>query len=101
HIELLNAAEKVAGGERYLGKNFSKIMTYEYVNLVRRMRKKETVRQITEREKEVLELLIEGLTSPEIAARLYISPRTVDTHRTNLLKKLNQKNTASLVRFAI
>lgn len=101
HIELLNAAEKVANGEHYLGKSFSKIMTYEYLNLVRRIKKKEPVRQITDREKEVLELLVEGLTSPEIAARLYISPRTVDTHRTNLLKKLNQKNIASLVRFAI
>ena len=45
--------------------------------------------------------IIQGHTSTEIASKLFISPRTVDKHRTNLLKKLNLKNTASLVRFAL
>ncbi len=57
--------------------------------------------ELSGREKEVLTLIVEGLTNPEIAARLYLSPSTIDSHRKNLLAKLNVKNTASLVRLAI
>lgn len=56
---------------------------------------------LTRREKEVLELIAEGLTTQEMADQLYISPATVDTHRKNLLTKLNAKNTASLVKLAL
>ena len=56
---------------------------------------------ITDREHEILELIVEGYTSQEIAEKLYISPRTVDTHRSNLMQKLEIKNTAGLVRFAL
>lgn len=55
---------------------------------------------ITRREKEVLELIAEGLTNNEIATKLFIGCTTVDTHRKNLLLKLGAKNTASLVRIA-
>jgi len=57
--------------------------------------------QITSREEEILHYIVEGLTSSEIAGRLYISPRTVETHRSNLMHKLNIKNTAGLVRYAL
>lgn len=97
-IELLDAAHKIAKGENYLGKQFSKRMTREYLRLARLKKSKH---HITLREKEVLSLLVEGLKSSEIAEKLFISPRTVDKHRTNLLKKLSLKNTASLVRYAL
>lgn len=100
HIEVIDAAQKVAAGESYLGKQFSRLMTEKYRKLLRRKKKKEH-HPITDREKEVLQLLTKGLTSTEIAKKLFISPRTVEKHRTNLLKKLGQKNTASLVRFAL
>jgi DNA-binding CsgD family transcriptional regulator len=57
--------------------------------------------QISRREKEILELLIEGCDSKTIAARLYISKQTVDTHRRNLLKKTHCENTALLIASAI
>lgn len=101
HIELIDAAEKVAGGERYLGKQFSRMMTNEYIRLARQRKRRDTSKSITKREREILSLLTEGLTSTEIASKLFISPRTVEKHRTNLLKKLDQKNTASLVRYAL
>lgn len=101
HIELIDAAQKVANRERYLGKQFSKMMTNEYMRLARHRKRRETSKSITKREREILSLLVEGLTSSEIASKLYISPRTVEKHRTNLLKKLGQKNTASLVRYAL
>lgn len=56
---------------------------------------------ISKREHEILELIVKGMTSKEIAGELYISPRTVDTHRSNLMDKLDLHNTADLVRFAI
>jgi len=55
---------------------------------------------ITRREKEVLELIAKGLTNPEIAEKLFVSITTIETHRKNLLHKLNANNTASLVRQA-
>lgn len=101
HIELIDAAEKVSNGERFLGKQFSRMMTQEYLKLKKQKRRPQPASRITKREREVLELLMEGLTSSEIAAKLFISPRTVEKHRTNILKKTGLKNTAALVRFAM
>ncbi len=56
---------------------------------------------LSRREKEVLKLIAEGYTNPQIAEKLFVSPFTVDSHRKNLLAKLNVKNTASLVRLAV
>jgi two-component system response regulator NreC len=55
---------------------------------------------LTEREVEIIELVAEGLTNKEIGEKLFISHRTVDTHRTNLMKKLDVSNVAGLIRFA-
>ncbi len=55
---------------------------------------------ITRREKEILKLIAEGLTNIEIAQKIFISSSTVDTHRKNLLAKLNARNTAALVKIA-
>ena len=56
---------------------------------------------LTKREKEILKLVAEGYTNPQISQQLFISVDTVDTHRKNLYTKLNIKNTALLVRYAI
>ncbi len=56
---------------------------------------------LTRREKEVLHLIAEGLTNPQIAEKLYISINTVDSHRKNLLAKFETSNTASLIRNAM
>ena len=56
---------------------------------------------LTPREKEILELIAEGYTNPQIADKIYLSQFTVDSHRKNLLAKLNVKNTASLIRLAV
>lgn len=57
--------------------------------------------KITAREREILQLIVDGYTSKEIANTLYISPHTVETHRANLMEKLKLKNIAQLVRYAI
>jgi DNA-binding NarL/FixJ family response regulator len=56
---------------------------------------------LTKREKEVLQLIAEGLTNNQIANKLFISPLTVDSHRKNLMTKLKVNNTASLIRLAV
>lgn len=56
---------------------------------------------LSRREKEILALIAEGYTNPQIAEKLFVSPFTVDTHRRNLLTKLDVKNTATLIRFAV
>ena len=56
---------------------------------------------LTAREKEVLELISEGYTNPQIAEKIFLSPFTVDSHRKNLLAKLNVKNTAMLIKLAV
>ena len=56
---------------------------------------------LTRREKEVLALIAEGFTNPEIAQQLFVSQETIDSHRKNLLAKLKMKNTAMLIKFAV
>ena len=56
---------------------------------------------LTRREKEILELIAEGYTNPQIAEKIFLSQFTVDSHRKNLMAKLNVKNTASLIRLAV
>ncbi len=56
---------------------------------------------LTAREKEILALIAEGYTNPQIAEKIFLSPFTVDSHRKNLLAKLDVKNTASLIRLAV
>jgi two-component system response regulator NreC len=59
------------------------------------------VEELTKREIEILKLIAEGYSNTEIGGILYISPRTVDTHRTNIMKKLNVKNIAGLIKYAV
>ena len=56
---------------------------------------------ITRREKQILSLIAEDFTNPEITEKLFISPSTVDSHRQNLFAKMDMKNTASLIKFAV
>ncbi len=88
--ELMEAIEAVAKGKTYLSDEASQTLR----------RNESTNILLTRREKEVLELIAEGMTNNVIAQKLFISPATVDTHRKNLLAKLDAKNTASLIRMA-
>lgn len=101
--ELAAAIHAVARGEKFFSPRVSEIMVESYLN-------KEAGRHrqsgsddvpLTKREKEILTLVARGFTNQEIADRLFISPRTVDTHRTNMMQKLNIHDVATLVRFAV
>lgn len=56
---------------------------------------------LTKREKEVLELISEGLTNQEIGSKLFLDTSTIDSHRKNMLTKFNEKNTAALIKIAV
>ncbi len=89
--EIMEAIRSVIKGGKYL--------SFETAKLLRADERRDTP-MLTRREKEVLELIAEGLTNQQIADKLFVSPTTVVTHRTHLLEKLNAKNTAALVKIA-
>ena len=89
--ELTSAIETVMKGKTYLSEEAS--------NTLRKDNGAAIV--LTRREKEVLELIGDGMTNAEIAQKLFISVTTVDTHRKNLLAKFETKNTAALIKIAV
>lgn len=98
--ELVNTIEAVWNNQQAFGKSVSKTIVDHYTGS-QGAGSHPNKQSITKREQEVLTYIVKGLTSSEIAKRLYISPRTVETHRANLMQKLNIKNTAGLVRYAL
>ncbi|MEP6788028.1 MAG: response regulator transcription factor [Acidobacteriota bacterium] len=98
--DLIHAVREVKGGHRYLSPSLSDraIDTYENMNRAGTTDKYET---LTAREREVLHLSAEGLTSNRIAIRLGISVRTAETHRSNVMHKLDIHTQADLTRYAI
>ena len=94
--ELLKAIETIHKGERYITQEVSNVLAQSM------LASKSTVKyNLTSREKEIINNLVKGLSNKQIAAELFISIRTVDTHRTNIMKKLKVKNVASLVKLAL
>lgn len=101
--ELLLAVKNIYAGKSY----FTAEVTQAILNndnsgtsFTRFTKKSPLVDELTDREKEIIKLLSEGLTNTQIGEKLFISPRTVDSHRTNVMKKLDVHNVASLIRFA-
>lgn len=98
--KILEAVRVIANGEKIYSDAVSKMIadnsSNEYPS-----NSINTNKNITNREMEILKLVVDGYSSPQIADKLFISPRTVDTHRTNMMQKLDIHNTASLVRFAL
>ncbi len=99
--ELLAAIGKVLGGEVFISPYFSQVMSEEAIISYKNKDRRPPCEPLTTRERQVLKLVAEGETSKDIAAKLSISTRTVEHHRANLMKKLNLKNAADLIRYAI
>ena len=94
--ELQNAIETVMNGQIYMSPEITTILA---LGVVGRKPNQAYVPDLTKREKEVIKLIIDGLTNDSIAEKLFLSPLTVSTHRKNVLSKLNLKNTAMLVKY--
>ncbi|HPR33712.1 MAG TPA: response regulator transcription factor [Prolixibacteraceae bacterium] len=97
--ELILAIERIVEGEEYFGNQLSKIIYKSYAQYVQMHRNAEP--GLSERETDVIKLLSEGLSSKEIGNQLHISSRTVETHKAHILEKLELKNTADLIKYAI
>lgn len=83
------------------GSYFSQELLYHVIQKIKHRENESKSANLSKREKEILFKICEGLSNQEIAESLFISKRTVDKHRANLLGKTNSKNTASLILFAI
>jgi DNA-binding NarL/FixJ family response regulator len=83
------------------GSYFSQELLYHVIQKIKHREHESKTANLSKREKEILAKICEGLSNQEIADTLFISKRTVDKHRANLLGKTNSKNTASLILFAI
>jgi DNA-binding NarL/FixJ family response regulator len=98
--ELLLAINKIREGKIYL----SPMVADDFADDVlaaHRNREVSPFKGLTDREKQVLRLVVDGLTSRAIAEKLCLSPRTVDHHRARLLRKFKMRNTVDLVNFAV
>ena len=96
--EMLNAIRQIHENGVYLTSNLTQEVFQEYSQSS--CNGKENDQHLTERERQVLELIVEGNSNKEIALDLGISPKTVSVHRTNIMSKLNVQNTVELIRFA-
>ncbi|MGB3179960.1 MAG: response regulator transcription factor [Cyclobacteriaceae bacterium] len=92
---LVNAIRTIMRGENYFTDEIQRTVMDSLVGHRNR------TFELTQREKDVLRLIVKECTTPEIAEQLFISTHTVETHRKNLLSKLNMRNTAGLVKYAI
>jgi len=99
--EVFEAVLAVAAGRRYLSQKITEAVVDDYVR-----HRKEAVQQtpleaLSGREREILQFVVEGKTSSEIAETLYLSPKSVETYRSRLMQKLGLDNVSGLVRFAM
>ncbi len=99
--ELLNAIRIVAAGGVYLYPSLAKTLVQDYLKRADVGDEKATYDGLTEREREVLKLIADGLSNQEVADKLVISVKTVERHRANILAKLGLHSRTELVKYAI
>jgi two-component system response regulator NreC len=99
--DLISALHVVQSGDFYLSPTAQSVMVGDYLQRVHAGEEKDRYSTLTEREREILKLVAEGYTNNQIAERLVISPKTVDTHRTHIMDKLNLHSRAELVKYAL
>ena len=99
--DVLEAVRSVAQGRSYLGRKVSRILQEDYVRLLNSRGLDDTYELLTDREREILQLLAEGRTNKEVANLLNVSVTTVETHRGNILKKLSLHSTPELILYAV
>mgnify|MGYP002639652511 CR=1 FL=1 len=101
--ELLLAIDEVYKGGEYFSKSISDIILKSFVNSAKygNTSTADQMSLLTKREKEILKLVVEGMSNQHIADQLFISIRTVETHKTSIMRKLDLNSTVDLVKFAI
>ncbi|MBM7620245.1 two-component system response regulator NreC [Bacillus tianshenii] len=100
HEELLSAIQTVATGAAYLYPKATKRLMEDYVTRLKQGENHDTYSILSEREREILGLIAKGYSNKEIGEMLYISVKTVETHKSNLMEKLQMKSRPELVKYA-
>jgi DNA-binding NarL/FixJ family response regulator len=100
-LEVVDAVREVYRGERYLSQRIADLLTDISFRSLENSGETSPLEQLSPREREILQLVAEGKTSQEIAQRLSISSKTVDTYRSRLMHKIGVEDVAGLVKFAI
>lgn len=99
--DIERAVRSVVTGRPFFSPSIAQALLEDYVRLMRERHVEDSYDLLTEREREVLQLLAEGKSNKEAASVLNLSPYTIETHRTNLMQKLNLHNTAEIVLYAV
>ena len=99
--ELISAIQAVHRGEAFLSPSISKKVLEDYVQRAGATAQRDSFERLTDREREVLQLIAEAYSTREIAEQLHISIKTAETHRAHLMEKLSLHSTAELTRYAI
>lgn len=99
--DLLPAIRAVASGKSFFSPAVSGVLAEEYMERLQERGLTDSYELLTDREKEVLQLLAEGRSNKEVAALLDVGVSTIETHRANLMQKLNLHNTAEIVLYAV
>ena len=99
--ELISAIEAIQRGESYLSPSVSKKVVQEYVQHAAGAAEEDSYERLTDREREVLQLIAEGNSTRDIAELLHMSVKTAETHRARLMGKLDIHSTAELTQYAI
>ena len=99
--DLLPAVRAVTRGKNFFSPAISDVLAEDYVRLLKQRGLVDTHHLLTEREKEVLQLIAEGYSNKEVSSMLHVSVSTVETHRANFMQKLALHNTAEIVLYAV
>src|SRR5260370_3001254 len=99
--ELIAAIRAVAAGQSFFSPKVKRLLQQEHVERMRREGGEDSYELLTEREREIMQLLAEGNSNKEIASRLHLSVYTVETHRKRILEKIDLHGTADLILYAV
>jgi DNA-binding NarL/FixJ family response regulator len=100
-MEVISAIRVVHSGQRYLSEKIGGQMIDEYIHNREIVETGSPLSKLSSREREILQLVVEGKSSADIAQTLFLSPKTVETYRSRLMQKLGISDLAGLIRFAI
>ena len=100
-VDLLRAVETVAQGRPFFSPAITATLLEDYMRQLQQRGLEDSYELLTDREREILQLLAEGKSNKDVAALLKLSPYTVETHRTHIMQKLNLHNTAEIVLYAV
>jgi two-component system response regulator NreC len=100
-VDLLQAVDAVSAGKSFFSPAIARVIADDYVRHLADRGATDRFELLSEREREIFQLIAEGKTNKEIAALLFLSPSTVDTHRSRIMEKLDVHSAAEIVLYAV